>query len=426
MPPPHAHLTGTDTSSTSCIRNLNLCRCWLSVRRANHIVELETSITSLRSEHASLQSAFSASQKRESHLKSRIRDLGSALFSDGLSGEVNGTRRAWPVFSSSSSPTGPLGGEGGGKRLRTISGRDPLHTLAQTALAPEHAREGAPLPPLVSQWNRPSSHHSESDEKKCKREALDAPLYPPTFEESSSASEAGSHHDQAFESLHGCAHERVASRGYNRTREHTPRRIPVEPTTAGASSAGISEPLVNPSLRSPRVASVPLPLAPSSSSNSLFTPPEWAAPLPGFIRIEDLLSPMAPVAASLRSQAHTPKVGQELLHNPALLHFSGHGTPEGEFCFEDELRKTAKVNAKAFAKLLALAHKKGLKGAVLNAGYSENDAQLLADATGYAVAMKGQLSYGDAQYLHARVLRSAGSLRGCRWMQQASLGHLIS
>jgi hypothetical protein len=271
------------------------------------------SITSLRSEHTALQSAFSVSQLREAHLESRIRDLGSALFSDGLSGEVDATRRAWSVVSSSSTPTGPLGCEGDGKRPRTMSGRDPLNTLAQAALPPEHAREGATPPPLVSQWNRPSSRHSDSDEKKCKREALDAPLYPPTFGKSSSASEAGSHRDQTFESLHGRAHERVASRGYNRTREHSPRRIPVEPTTAGASSTGISEPLFNPSLRSSRVASAPLPpLAPSSSSNSLFTHPDWAAPSPGFIQIEDLLSPMGPAAASLRSQAHTPKVRQEI------------------------------------------------------------------------------------------------------------------
>ncbi|RSH95794.1 hypothetical protein EHS25_000886 [Saitozyma podzolica] len=148
----------------------------LRMRRANHIVELETSITSLRSEHTSLQSAFSVSQLREAHLESRIRDLGSTLFSDGLSGEIDATRRAWSVVSSSSIPTGPLGCEGGGQRPRTISGRDPLNTLAQAALPPEHAREGATLPPLVSQWNRPSSRHSESDEKKCKREALDAPL----------------------------------------------------------------------------------------------------------------------------------------------------------------------------------------------------------------------------------------------------------
>jgi hypothetical protein len=267
----------------------------------------------LRTQHTSLQSASSLSQQREAHLESRIRDLGSALFSDGLSGEVDGTRRAWSVISSSSTLTGPLGCEGGGKQPRTISGRDPLNTLAQAALPPEHAREGATLPPLVSQWNRPSSRHSQSDEKKCKREALDAPLYPHTFGKSSSASEAGSHHDQAFESPHGRAHERVASRGYNRTREHSPRRNPVEPTTAGAPSAGISEPLVNPSLRSSRVTSAPLPpLAPSSSSNSLFTHPDWAAPSPGFIQIEDLLSPMGPAAASLRSQAHTPKVRQEI------------------------------------------------------------------------------------------------------------------
>ncbi|GFZ44389.1 hypothetical protein JCM24511_02111 [Saitozyma sp. JCM 24511] len=284
----------------------------LRMRRANHIVELETSITSLRSEHTSLQSALSVSQQREAHLESRIRDLGSALFSDGLSGEADGTRRAWSVVSSSSTPTGALGCEGWGREPRTISGRDPLNTLAQAALPPEHTREGATLQPLVSQWNRPSSRHSESDEKKCKREALDPPLYAPTFGKSSSASDAGSYYDQAFESLHGLAHERVASRGYNRTREHSPRRITVEPTTTGASSAGSSERLVNASWRSSRVASALLPPLPqSSSSSSLFTPPEWVAPSPRSIRIEDLLSSMAPAAASLPSQAHTLKVGQE-------------------------------------------------------------------------------------------------------------------
>jgi hypothetical protein len=44
-----------------------------------------------------LQSAFSVWQQREAGLEFRIRDLGSALFSDGLSGEVDETHRPWSV-----------------------------------------------------------------------------------------------------------------------------------------------------------------------------------------------------------------------------------------------------------------------------------------------------------------------------------------
>jgi hypothetical protein len=95
-------------------------------------------------------------------------------------------------------------------------------------------------------------------------------------------------------------------------------------------------------------------------------------------------------------------------YGPTLLHFSAYSTPEGEFCFQNERGETAKVNDRAFANLLALAHEDGLKGAVLNAGYSDTDAQLLADATGCAVAMNGPLSNPDANTFTREFYRALG------------------
>jgi hypothetical protein len=96
-------------------------------------------------------------------------------------------------------------------------------------------------------------------------------------------------------------------------------------------------------------------------------------------------------------------------YQPTLLHFSGHGTEEGEFLFHGEGGEVEKVKAGALAKVLALAHKKGLQGAVMNACYGDTDAQLLANATGYAVAMKGLLSDPDASKFSREFYGALGS-----------------
>lgn len=83
------------------------------------------------------------------------------------------------------------------------------------------------------------------------------------------------------------------------------------------------------------------------------------------------------------------------IEKPTVIHYSGHGTKEG-FWFRNDRGGTAKVDPAAFARLLAKHHQKGLRAVVMNACYTADQAQLLADATGHAVAMDGQLSDSGA------------------------------
>ncbi|RSH93917.1 hypothetical protein EHS25_006569 [Saitozyma podzolica] len=83
------------------------------------------------------------------------------------------------------------------------------------------------------------------------------------------------------------------------------------------------------------------------------------------------------------------------IEKPSVVHYSGHGTKEG-FWFRNDRGGTAKVDPAAFARLLAKHHQKGLRAVVMNACYTADQAQLLADATGHAVAMDGQLSDSGA------------------------------
>jgi hypothetical protein len=301
-----------------------------TVRRANHIAELESNITSLRGEHASLQSAFSALQQREAHLESWIRDLESAIFRHGLSGEVHAIRRAYSALSSST-PTG----ERGTKRPRTSTSdpsagvgagaRDPLNTLAQAALAPEHTRdrEAPLLPPIVSHWDKPSSRHSDPESEKKRRDSVDTPssVFPSTFWKSSiqAENEQSSHygtatgHSHAYDPLHDRLHERVAGfgagiRAYERT---LPAKTICQGDHAGDSIylGGCGRIQREPAMAIHIRRSVSFPLLRPGSSSSHFTPPEWAAPSPHSIQIEDLLSPMAPATASLPSHEPT-RTGQ--------------------------------------------------------------------------------------------------------------------
>jgi hypothetical protein len=268
----------------------------VTVRRVNHISELENNITFLRGEHASLQSAFSALQQREAHVASWIRDLESALFRHGLSGEVDAIRHAYPAVSSSERT----------KRKAPGSGpvRDPLNTLAQAALAPEHAAQDE-----STAWERPTSRQSEPEEKKRKRDS-DGPS---TFWK---PSERSGHIDPPG---------RVSVSTQDRTQEHSPRRVPADTVSPVSASGG----RLNPPWRSASV--VPIQPRPGSASSHL-SPPEWAAPSPRSIRIEDLLSPMAPQTTSLQSHEPSPQIdaedAEEIERERERQRISGEAEPE--------------------------------------------------------------------------------------------------
>ena len=92
------------------------------VRRLNHISDLESSASTLRSELAALQSTVDALQTRETHLQSWISQLEIALFRHGLNDEVESVRQSWAG----------------------LGQVDPLSTLAQAASS--QLGSAAPLP----------------------------------------------------------------------------------------------------------------------------------------------------------------------------------------------------------------------------------------------------------------------------------------
>ncbi|OCF38264.1 hypothetical protein I317_07978 [Kwoniella heveanensis CBS 569] len=79
-----------------------------AVRRANHIAELERNLSNLRAEHASIQNTCSHLQQREINLQQWIHDLETALFRNGLAGEVETLRRIWADRDTAKGPRGSI------------------------------------------------------------------------------------------------------------------------------------------------------------------------------------------------------------------------------------------------------------------------------------------------------------------------------
>ena len=80
-------------------------------------------------------------------------------------------------------------------------------------------------------------------------------------------------------------------------------------------------------------------------------------------------------------------------HNPNILHFSGHGTQSG-LCFENDQGEVIAVNKPALASLLGMQSE--LKIVILNACYSQDQAQAVADAVGYVISMEGPILVKDS------------------------------
>ena len=73
------------------------------------------------------------------------------------------------------------------------------------------------------------------------------------------------------------------------------------------------------------------------------------------------------------------------------MHFSGHGSERG-LCFEDQGSNEQTIDIQQLANSLRLGKSLGLKGVVMNACYSETQADARAHAVGSVVAMEGLVS----------------------------------
>lgn len=87
-------------------------------------------------------------------------------------------------------------------------------------------------------------------------------------------------------------------------------------------------------------------------------------------------------------------ISQALLtYGPHIVHFSGHGTPDGALCFEDPSGKLLRVEPGALADLFRQFTPK-LTCVVLNACFSEEQANGISQNVRYVIGMKD--SIGDA------------------------------
>ena len=73
---------------------------------------------------------------------------------------------------------------------------------------------------------------------------------------------------------------------------------------------------------------------------------------------------------------------------PQILHFSGHGEGEDGIALEDETGSAALINTESLEGLFKLFAKKGMECVVLNACYSEVQAEAISQHIDYVIGMK--------------------------------------
>jgi hypothetical protein len=93
------------------------------------------------------------------------------------------------------------------------------------------------------------------------------------------------------------------------------------------------------------------------------------------------------------------------LHAPGVVHFSGHGGPDGSLLMRDENGKAFAMQPQGVAKLLLL-HKGNIRLVVLNACYSSALSDLLAAELDCVIGMEDAVS-DDAAILFAQTLYGA-------------------
>lgn len=78
-------------------------------------------------------------------------------------------------------------------------------------------------------------------------------------------------------------------------------------------------------------------------------------------------------------------------HKPMIVHFSGHGGPEGELILLDNQGKSAPVKGPALARLFRVLAQDGIRCVVLNACYSAAQAQAIAESIECVVGISGTI-----------------------------------
>ena len=81
---------------------------------------------------------------------------------------------------------------------------------------------------------------------------------------------------------------------------------------------------------------------------------------------------------------------------PQIVHFCGHGAGEDGIVLEDETGQIAFVQADALSGMFKLFAKKGVECVLLNACYSEAQAEAISQHIEYVIGMNRQLTYSPA------------------------------
>src|SRR5262249_23581093 len=89
--------------------------------------------------------------------------------------------------------------------------------------------------------------------------------------------------------------------------------------------------------------------------------------------------------------------GHLLRYKPDIVHFSGHGSASGEIVLEDALGNSKSVSKRALSQLFA-ALKGNIRCVVLNACYTEQQAQAIAEHIDCVIGMSKAV--GDSAAIH--------------------------
>lgn len=93
-------------------------------------------------------------------------------------------------------------------------------------------------------------------------------------------------------------------------------------------------------------------------------------------------------AIDSRTSVRSRDISQYILDiHPQIVHFSGHGTEEGELCFENDLGEVQTVTPDALAALFELVSDH-VQCVILNACFSEKQAQAIAQHINYVIGMR--------------------------------------
>lgn len=86
-----------------------------------------------------------------------------------------------------------------------------------------------------------------------------------------------------------------------------------------------------------------------------------------------------------------------LRYQPAVIHFTGHGTPEGKLVFLDGQGCARPAPRSALSALFSLFRNRGLRCVVLSACYAEEQARAIAEHIEFVVGISGAIHDNSAR-----------------------------